>query len=87
MNITLSPELEKLVNEKVQTGEFDNAEAVVAQALRAMVERDEDESHLRQTIREKIDRGVAQADRGEFVDGEKFLEQLHQKGERLRIEL
>ena len=87
MNITLNPELERLVNEKLQTGEFDNAEAVVAQALRAMVERDEDESHLRQTIRDKIDRGVVQAERGEFVDGEEFFEQLHQKGERLRIEL
>ena len=87
MNITLNPELERLVNEKVQTGEFDNAEAVVAQALRAMVERDEDESHLRQTIREKIDRGVVQAQRGEFVDGEEFFEQLRRKGERLRVEL
>ena len=87
MNVTLSPELEKLVNEKVQTGEFDKAEAVVAQALRAMVEREEDESRLRQAISEKIDRGVAQADRGELVDGEKFFEQLRQKGERLRIEL
>ena len=87
MIITLSPELEKLVNEKVQTGEFDNAEAVVAQALRAMVERDEDESHLSQTIREKIDRGVVQAERGEFVDGEEFFEQLRRKGERLRVEL
>ena len=87
MNITLSPELERLVNEKVQTAEFDNAEAVVAQALRAMVERDEDESRLRQTIREKINRGVAQADRGEFVDGEKFFEQLRRKGGRLRVEL
>ena len=84
MNITLSPELEKLVNEKVQTGEFENAEAVVAQALHALVERDRDESHLRRTIREKIDRGVAQAERGELIDGEEFFEHLRQKGEHSR---
>ena len=32
MNITLSPELEKLLNERVQSGEFEGAEAVVAKA-------------------------------------------------------
>ena len=44
MNITLSPELEKLVNEKVQNGEFENAEAVVAQVLHALAESDRDEA-------------------------------------------
>ena len=81
MNITLSPELEKLVNEKVQTGEFENAEAVVTQALHALVERDREESQIRKSIRDKIDRGIAQAERGEFIDGEGFFEHLRQKGE------
>lgn len=37
MEITLSPELERLVCDKVARGEFDSAEAVVESALRRFV--------------------------------------------------
>jgi len=83
MNITLSPELEKMGNEKVQSGEFEGGEAVAARALGALPERGGDEPHLRQTSRDKIDQSMAQAERGEFVDGKKFSEHPPRQGERL----
>ena len=43
MNIILSPELENLVNEKVACGEYESADAVFAEALRLLHERDKRE--------------------------------------------
>jgi len=83
MNVTLSPKLEKLVSERAQSGEFEGGEAVAARALGALPERGGDEPHLHQTSRGKIDQGMAQADRGEFADGENFFEHHRRQGERL----
>ena len=63
MNVSLTPELESLVQEKVQTGMYHSASEVVREALRLLRERDE----LRQTglaaLRKEIAVGIEQADR------------------------
>ncbi len=41
MTISLSPKLEKLVHDKVASGQYKSAEAVVAEALHLLQERDE----------------------------------------------
>ena len=41
MTITLSPQLEAFVKEKVETGPYEDAEAVVREALQLLYERDE----------------------------------------------
>ena len=79
MNVTLSPEHEKLVREKLQSGEFDNADALVGHALQFLVAREEEDRRHRQAIREKIDRGIEQLERGEGVDGEQFFAELEAK--------
>ncbi len=76
MNVTLSPEHEKLVKEKLQSGEFDSADALVGHALQFLVAREEEDRRHRQAIREKIDRGIEQLDRGEGIDGEQVFAEL-----------
>lgn len=44
MNITLSPELEHLVKEKVDSGAYESADAVFAEALQLLHERDKRKS-------------------------------------------
>jgi hypothetical protein len=49
--------------------------------------RDEDEygqEYTREEVEEKIARGLAQLEKGEGVDGEKFFEQLRKRGQELR---
>ncbi len=41
MTISLSPKLEKLVHDKVASGQYESAEAVVAEALRLLQEQEE----------------------------------------------
>ena len=40
MNIALTPELEKLVNEKVKNGQYSSANEVIGAGLRLLEERD-----------------------------------------------
>jgi antitoxin ParD1/3/4 len=56
MNVSLTPELESLVAEKVQTGMYQTASEVVREALRLLKERDETKlRELRETIQAGID--------------------------------
>ena len=60
MNVSLTPELETLVRQKVQSGLYNNASEVVREALRLLDERDRTKR-----LREAISVGLAQAERGE----------------------
>ena len=65
MNVSLPPELESLVDEKVQTGMYQTASEVVREALRLLKERDE--TKLRE-LRETIQAGIDQLERGEYTE-------------------
>jgi antitoxin ParD1/3/4 len=60
MNISLTPELEKMVSERVRSGRYASASEVIREALRLLGEQDR-LSQLRQDVRlglEQLDRGV-----------------------------
>lgn len=67
MNVSLTPELADLVKKKVSTGLYGNSSEVVRAALRLMVEREGAGEEAE--WRGRIQHGLAQADRGEFVEG------------------
>jgi antitoxin ParD1/3/4 len=69
MNISLTPELEQLVNEKVKSGRYASASEVIREGLRLLEERDEVKQHRLGEIRQKIDRGLDQLDRGQGIPG------------------
>lgn len=64
MNISLTPELERLVSDKVQTGLYQTASEVVREGLRLLIERDQ---HL-EALRGDIRAGFEAVDRGEYTD-------------------
>ena len=72
MNVSLTPELEKFVGRKVESGLYNNASEVVREGLRLLKEHDE----IRSKWREQIERGWLQAQRGELVDGNEVLARL-----------
>jgi antitoxin ParD1/3/4 len=80
MNISLTPELEKFVEEKVESGLYNNANEVIREGLRLLKEHDE----IRMNWREQIERGWLQAQAGQVVDGEEVLrkaaERIKQRG-------
>ena len=58
MNISLTPELEKLVRAKVKSGRYLSGSEVMREALRLLEERDKLQQIRRDTLREEIRRGL-----------------------------
>jgi antitoxin ParD1/3/4 len=69
MNVSLTPELEKFVDDKVESGLYNNASEVVRESLRLLKEHDE----IRLKWREQIERGWLEAQAGHVVDGPKAM--------------
>ena len=61
MNVTLTPDLERLVDERVATGQYRSAVEVIREALRLLKERDVAFKELQRDIAA----GLEQLDRGE----------------------
>lgn len=78
MNISLTPELEDLVNSKVRSGMYHSASEVIRAGLRLLKQQDELRALRLQELRREIAKGVEQADRGELLDGEQVLAGLRQ---------
>jgi antitoxin ParD1/3/4 len=74
MNVNLTPELEQLVQAKVQTGLYNSASEVVSEALRIMARHDELTSIRLQEVRNRMDRALGESARGEGTDGEEFMQ-------------
>lgn len=76
MNVHLTPELEALVQRKVSSGLYNNQSEVVREALRLLESQDRiRDAHLGR-LRDALAKGLAQADRGEVVDGPKAVAKL-----------
>ena len=76
MNVSLTPELEKMVHGKVQTGRYNSASEVVREALRLMDERDKVKALHTDEIRKKIAAGLKSLDEGRYSDGDEFFDQM-----------
>jgi antitoxin ParD1/3/4 len=63
MNVSLTPELERLVQRKVKSGEYQTASEVVREGLRLIKERDRIN-----WLRAEIQKGIDAAERGEYED-------------------
>ena len=65
MNISLTPQLEKLVQERVKSGRYTSASEVIREALRLMEEKDRllgaKLEQLRQDISEGVESGAGAA--------------------------
>jgi len=67
MNVSLTPELEQLVTEKVESGRYTSASEVIREALRLLEEHDQLKQQRLAQVREKIDRGLQQLDAGQGI--------------------
>ena len=60
MDVTLSPQIERLIRRQIESGRFRSAVDVIEEALRLLDERDRSA-----TLEAELNRGFAQLDRGE----------------------
>ncbi len=78
MNVNLTPELEALIQRKVASGLYTNQSEVGREALRLLAEHDRlREAHLEQ-LRGALAEGLAQANRGELLDGAEVVAEVRE---------
>ena len=82
MNVSLTPELEKFVEDKVEGGRYTSASEVIREALRLQERREvrlrEREEALK-ALHAELDRRIVEADAGGWVDGEEAFARLRAK--------
>ncbi|OKH32230.1 CopG family transcriptional regulator [Calothrix sp. HK-06] len=79
MNIQLKPEHEQLIQTRLASGRYENADDVIAKALKLLEEWDNSYQEWEEETRKKIAVGLAQVERGQVVDGEVVMAQLQDK--------
>lgn len=67
MPIPLSPELERRITQKIESGEYDSAEDVVSNALCALSREDEEYATRLKALRGEIQKGIDDLDNGRRV--------------------
>jgi antitoxin ParD1/3/4 len=85
MNISLTEELESLINEKVSSGMYHSASEVVREGLRLLREQDEIRRVRLEELRKEISRGTGQLERGEYSvysSGTEVAEKVKTEGRR-----
>lgn len=67
MNITLPPELEKMVEEKVKSGCYDSPSQVVRDGLRLLKEQDQLKQLRLEELRREIQKGIDDMREGRYT--------------------
>lgn len=84
MNVSLTPELERRIAEKIDSGLYTSASEVVREGLRLLFETEELRERRLGQLRADIRRGLDQLDRGEDIPGEKLLAEVTERLEARR---
>jgi antitoxin ParD1/3/4 len=76
MNISLTPELEKFVQDKVASGRYHSTSEVISEGLRLLEEQERLREVKLAALREDIQKGLAS---GSAIPGEQVFEELRTK--------
>ena len=79
MNISLTEELEELVQRKVESGRYTSASEVVRAGLRLLEQEDELRETRLAAVRAEVQAGIDQAERGELLDGEEAMARVKKR--------
>ncbi|MGA2352569.1 MAG: type II toxin-antitoxin system ParD family antitoxin [Terracidiphilus sp.] len=86
MNVSLTPELDKFVAGKVESGRYNSASEVIREALRMLEEHDQARTAQLAAFNRELGARLVSLDRGEHVEGKTARARLEQKSrERRRL--
>jgi antitoxin ParD1/3/4 len=84
MSVSLTPELEQFIHEKVRSGSYLSASEVVREGLRLLEERERLYQTKLAKLQQEIAIGIEQSDQGEVFDGEVVIQELLDEIQRAR---
>jgi len=76
MHVSLTPTLEKAIQEKVASGFYNSASEVIREALRLLFEKDENIKKRFAELNNDIEIGYADFEAGNFTDGKKAMKRI-----------
>lgn len=77
VDIALSPDLERQIAETLETGRYASASEVISEGLRLLFAADLTRADRLARLREDIQIGLDQLDRGDSVDGATALKEVN----------
>ena len=79
MNVSLTPELEKFVADKVASGRYTSASEVVREALRLLEDQEKSRAERLEEFNRELQRRIDSLDRGEYVEPDEVWNRLRQR--------
>jgi putative addiction module CopG family antidote len=76
MQLTVPPDLESLINKRLSSGAYADAEDVLRRALQSQDAEESWTEEERQALSAHIEEGYTQAERGELIDGEQARQDI-----------
>jgi len=84
MNVSPTPELDRFVAEKVESGRYTSASEVVREALRLLQEHEQSRAAQLASFNRELAVRLAALDRGEYVTAEESLRRIEERSAQRR---
>ncbi len=79
MNVSLTPELEGIVEQKVKSGMYSSASEVVREGLRLLQKRDEAHESKLKALRAEIQKGIDSLEAGRYRDISEAMAEIEER--------
>lgn len=77
--MSLTPELEQVIDLKVKSGKYSSASEVVREGLRLLQRRDDIHEAKLNALRAEIQKGIDDLEAGRFQDGETAMAEIKER--------
>lgn len=79
MNVSLTPELEQIVDQKVKSGQYNSASEVVREGLRLLQQRDDMREAKLNALRAEIQKGIDSLEAGRYRDASEAMAEIKER--------
>lgn len=79
MNVSLTPELEKIINIKVESGLYNSASEVVRAGIRLLQQQDEIRELKLESLRNEIQKGIDDLEAGRYLNGPEVMKEIKER--------
>lgn len=86
MNVSLTPELEAIIEKKVSSGMYGSASEVVREGLRLLQQRDDTHEAKLNALRAEIQKGIDDLEAGRVYDGPTVMAEFREKLQSMKRE-
>ena len=84
LNVSLTAAAQTFIQEQLDRGTYNSIDEILLAGLELLAAKDAAQKVRYDELRRDIEIGIAEADRGELIDGEELFERLRQKSQQRR---